>query len=285
MNARELTAILGGRWCGSYGLARCPAHDDENPSLSIGDGEKAVLLKCFAGCEFQSIRSAIDARRAGAVSPAVSERSNDTAMTARASDEERMAAARDILGRSHRDDEALSVYLRARGITLQPPPSLRFQSALLHTPTNLYLPAMVAAVQRSTDEVVAIHRTFLTADLTRKAGVQSPKMALGPLGDGAVHLGSSGDALGLAEGIETALSAMQLSGVPCWAVLGSRFHSVALPHEVREVHVFADNGAPGRVAAEKAAHRFTKEGRRVLLRFPPATAGDWNDVIIRSVAA
>jgi hypothetical protein len=47
--------------------------------------------------------------------------------------------------------------------------------------------------------------------------------------------------LGLAEGIETALSAMQLTGVPVWASLGgARLHRVELPPEVKEVHVFLD---------------------------------------------
>lgn len=32
-------------------MARCPAHDDRNPSLSIARGDDGrVLLKCWAGC-------------------------------------------------------------------------------------------------------------------------------------------------------------------------------------------------------------------------------------------
>lgn len=34
-----------GRW-----LARCPAHEDGRPSLSIRDADGVVLLHCFAGC-------------------------------------------------------------------------------------------------------------------------------------------------------------------------------------------------------------------------------------------
>ncbi len=47
-------------------------------------------------------------------------------------------------------------------------------------------------------------------------------MALGSIGNGAVRLGRAGKALGLAEGIETGLSAQQLFEVPVWAALGSR---------------------------------------------------------------
>jgi len=40
-------------------MARCPAHDDRNASLSIGEGRDGrVLLKCFAGCSFDQIVSA-----------------------------------------------------------------------------------------------------------------------------------------------------------------------------------------------------------------------------------
>ena len=41
-------------------LARCPAHDDRSPSLSIKDGDDGrVLIHCFAGCEPQSVLDAI----------------------------------------------------------------------------------------------------------------------------------------------------------------------------------------------------------------------------------
>jgi putative DNA primase/helicase len=55
MDARDVTAVLGGVWNGSSGTCRCPAHDDQNPSLSIRDGDDGVLLKCFAGCSFDEI--------------------------------------------------------------------------------------------------------------------------------------------------------------------------------------------------------------------------------------
>jgi len=45
----------GGGW-----MARCPAHEDENASLSIDEKEDGtVLLKCFACCTFDAIRAAL----------------------------------------------------------------------------------------------------------------------------------------------------------------------------------------------------------------------------------
>lgn len=40
--------------------SRCPAHEDDNPSLSIREGDRApVVLKCFAGCTFEQIMGAL----------------------------------------------------------------------------------------------------------------------------------------------------------------------------------------------------------------------------------
>ena len=40
--------------------ARCPAHDDRKPSLSISEGEDGrILLKCHAGCSTEQIVGAI----------------------------------------------------------------------------------------------------------------------------------------------------------------------------------------------------------------------------------
>ena len=42
-----------GRW-----MARCPAHDDRHPSLSIGDGDR-ILVHCFAGCAVEDVLTAV----------------------------------------------------------------------------------------------------------------------------------------------------------------------------------------------------------------------------------
>ncbi len=92
-------------------------------------------------------------------------------------------------------------------------------------------------------------------------------------------MGRADKALGLAEGVETALSATQLFEIPVWAALGSRLDRIDVPDNVIEVQVFSDNGEPGHEAAEKAAEKFTSQGRRVVLRFPPEPFGDWNDAL------
>ena len=44
---------------GGY-IAKCPSHDDRSPSLSIRESDKGlVLLHCFAGCDTESVLSAL----------------------------------------------------------------------------------------------------------------------------------------------------------------------------------------------------------------------------------
>ncbi len=39
--------------------ARCPAHKDTNPSLSVSAGKKGVVFRCFAGCTFEQVADAL----------------------------------------------------------------------------------------------------------------------------------------------------------------------------------------------------------------------------------
>jgi putative DNA primase/helicase len=50
MNAADLARELGGRKSGAGWVARCPAHEDRNPSLSIRDADGHILVHCHAGC-------------------------------------------------------------------------------------------------------------------------------------------------------------------------------------------------------------------------------------------
>ena len=291
MNAQELTRALGGRWHGSYGMAQCPTHDDgRTPALKVSDDKRkddGIDLHCFAGCDWRDVKD--DLRERGLLPAA--------AMAApqrrRSSSTRRCHVDNKPADRNQHSPHALEIwrdsvivtdtkvatYLRARAITLPPPPSLRFHPNLTYTPTGTAFPAMVAAVQGADRRITAVHRTYLLPSGADKAPLSAPKMALGPLGSGAVRLARAAKNLGLAEGIETALSAMQLFGVPCWAALGSRLDRVSLPDAVRRVVIYADNGEAGLQAANKAIEAFTGQGRKVTLRLPPDGYGDWNDAL------
>jgi hypothetical protein len=58
--ARVLARVQGVRRNGTGWTARCPAHDDRTPSLSIAQGDDGrVLLKCHAGCTHKAIAAAL----------------------------------------------------------------------------------------------------------------------------------------------------------------------------------------------------------------------------------
>jgi putative DNA primase/helicase len=58
--ASQLAEALGARANGSGWTARCPAHEDSNPSLSISEGEgDKVLVKCHAGCSQEAVIAAL----------------------------------------------------------------------------------------------------------------------------------------------------------------------------------------------------------------------------------
>ena len=55
-----VTCEREGQW-----QARCPAHEDKNPSLSVGIGDDGrVLLDCKAGCSFDAVVQALGLRKA-----------------------------------------------------------------------------------------------------------------------------------------------------------------------------------------------------------------------------
>lgn len=277
---RAIVERLGGVWLQRGGMCRCPAHDDRNPSLSVRVGERRLLFHCFAGCAAPSIIRALGAQRllapersnvAGATdSPADLGRSNRNAAA------RLWAAAREIHG------TPAQAYLLSRGLDLAVA-DLRFHA---RTPCGRgrlveFHPAMLAAV-RDERGLVAVYRTFLDAASPRLAALPHPKRALGRLGAGAVRLlPPQGGLLGWAEGIETAMSATLLTGIPCWALLGtSRFARVALPAGLDRLVLFLDHDSAGRRAEALVRQAGHCGGVTLDVRYPPRPDSDWNDVLM-----
>src|SRR5438128_2085634 len=63
MTMAELLTHLDGVRSVSGGFqARCPAHDDQEPSLSLREAEDRILAKCHAGCETSDVLEALGLR-------------------------------------------------------------------------------------------------------------------------------------------------------------------------------------------------------------------------------
>ncbi len=273
---RALVERLGGRWSPDGGLCKCPAHEDRSPSLSVRPGRSRLLLHCFAGCRASGILKALASARLlepGAAlaidpPPAGPDKSGLREAALRI-----WGGARDLAG------TPAASYLGLRSL-FEPSPELRYHPRTPQGPKpyTLFRPALIAAV-RDGSGLVAVHRTFL--DL--RAGQVPPRplsrAGLGRFGRGAVRLGGLAARLGLAEGIETALSASVLFGMPCWATLGTeRFALVELPAIVAELHLFLDNDAGGR-RAETLAREAHGDVPSIGVHYPPRAGDDWNDVL------
>ena len=292
MSAPDAAAIvktLGGRWRGRHGMCRCPAHDDRSPSLSVTSTTAGVVLvHCFSGCPQAEVIGALQAR---GLWPSGSETTNFAPRPSHGSprDDERKRGewARTLWDRATPASDTLVVdYLRSRSIRSRPPTALRFIARLEHKPSDTCWPAMIAAVTDGSGAVCAVQRTWLALGGRGKAPVTPSRMTAGPMRDGAVKLCEPAETLGLAEGVETALSARQAYSLPVWAVLGcNRFEAVVIPSHVRQVVIFGDRGDAGWKAAEAAADRFERESREVEIVLPPSQAAhDFNDWIREGAA-
>jgi hypothetical protein len=274
--ARAIVERLDGTWRRDKGMCCCPAHDDRTPSLSVTLGRKAILFHCFAGCSNEDVIAALD--RCGVRSRDLFDGSDSVKAQAKKNLPFSPNARRLWLSAATITGSPAELYLADRGL-MSASDQLRYLGRTPLGPRGAvqFLPAMLAAV--TTDSgIIAIHRTFLESGRARLAGFERPKRALGSLGYGAVRLAPPVQGrLGLAEGIESALSAMQLFGIPCWATLGNeRFGLVAIPESVRELFLFIDNDAGGALAEERALKAYASPDRVIHSRAPAPPGFDWN---------
>lgn len=256
-------------------MCRCPAHDDRTPSLSVRVGRTRLLLHCFSGCRAADILRALGS--AGLLDPASAGAADRGWETAAALSPQ--AALRLWGEASPISGSSAWRYLAARGVETASP-ELRYHPRTPHgpRPNTQFRPAMIAAV-RDDSGLVAVHRSFLDPRQPRLAALSAPRCGLGRFGRGAVRLGGTASRLGLAEGIETALSASVLFEVPCWATLGTeRFGLVALPAEVTELLLFLDNDAGGHRAEALACEAFAHLPA-IETHYPLRPGDDWNDVL------
>jgi DNA primase len=62
MTVESIARALKARRSGSAWMARCPAHDDANPSLGLRAADGKILLHCYAGCTQRDVIEALKAR-------------------------------------------------------------------------------------------------------------------------------------------------------------------------------------------------------------------------------
>ncbi|ASY46040.1 hypothetical protein CJD35_16115 [Sphingobium xenophagum] len=273
MGAR-LVRKFGGVWSNGRGMCRCPAHPDKTPSLSVRCGHSALLFKCFAGCTINEIFHAF--QRENFSIKSTPSPTNKIAGQCKGTDR----AARQIWEQSlPLVGTAGERYLIGRSIAYRSA-ALRYHPA---TPLGAgksvrFMPAILAAVTHRC-QFLGLQRIFLDLD-GRPASMIKHKRTLGRPRHGAVALSPANEVLGLAEGVETALSASMLLGVPVWATLGAeRLDRIVIPEEVTRLILLADNDRAGRRAVDRARLRYALAGREIVVLWPPAPFTDWNDML------
>jgi putative DNA primase/helicase len=147
-------------------------------------------------------------------------------------------------------------------------------------------PAMLAKIVTHTDKAVNIHITLLDLDGNKAKVEPSKKVMPGKLPDGcAIRLGPAKARMGVAEGIETAISAALMFDMPVWACVNGTLLAKWIPPEVaEEVFVFGDNDMnfTGQAKAYHLANRLEVQyKRKVEVKIPSVTGEDWNDTFVR----
>ncbi|EZP66265.1 MULTISPECIES: DUF7146 domain-containing protein [Sphingomonadaceae] len=262
----DLVGALRGRWSGYIAMCRCPAHNDAEPSLSIRQGDRGILVTCFAGCAREDVLRELSRIRPGRHHP-----------MPLATQPSRSSTGEHLWNEAAHVRNTLAERYLGRRNLLPPPPDVRFhpRCPYLPKPKTVFLPALLVAV-REVRRLVAIQRIFLdpaTADYVRK-------LMLGVPGSGAWRGRAGGATLAIAEGFETADAYSRLRGVPCWASLGARrLDQLIIPESVTTLYIAEDNDAEGRRAAQNAEDQYARPGLTIRRDPPPARHKDWARVL------
>ena len=290
IDARDLTATLGGRWHGRYGTAPCPVCQPEarrdQDALTLADGRAGLLLHCKkSGCDFHDILTAAGVTPGSFAAPdpvAIAQRETERRAEYRKREAQALRLWREAVPIA---GTVAETYLRSRAITCDLPLTLRFAPTCWH-PTAKRFPALVALVEGA--DAFAAHRTFLRADGLGKADVEPAKAMLGGTQGGAVRLAEGPGPLVVAEGIETALSlASGLLRGPAtiWAALStSGLRGLRLPAQAGRLTIATDGDDAGRAAGRALAERAVSLGWAVSI-LDPGDGADFNDVLTRKRVA
>lgn len=184
--------------------------------------------------------------------------------------------------------DPVGLYLKSRGLTAMSD-QIRYLDKCRWQDRNKdvrWMPAMISRVSNPDGSLATLHRTYLTMD-GKKAPIDEPrKLFPGRISrEAAIRLSPHSGRLGVAEGIETAMAAESLFGVPTWSLINSsRMLGFNVPTDVSELIVFADNDLnyAGQMSAYNLAYRtrISSHGAvTVKVVIPPRPGTDWNDEV------
>lgn len=266
---------------GNEWKACCPFHDDRSPSFTIfADGTRFFCFGCGASgdvLDFIQRSNGVGLREAADMLGAGSLPSVEVRDLPKDDKPERIEEARKIWRNAvPAAGTPAESYLRARGLHLPIPASIRF-ARLPYGKRGREYPCLVAAVGAVDNKLVGIQRTFLNGAGTGKAAVPKAKLSLGRVSGGAIRLAPCAASLVVCEGLEDGLTLMQEMGRAVWVAAGaSMLPNMQFPQGVRSVVIGADGDEAGEAAARKAADAFTGRGLQVRIIRPLGDFEDFN---------
>lgn len=286
----HVAAVVKLRQAGCEWEAPCPFHADRTPSFRIyGSGLRWI---CHAGCGGGDLLDFIRKLHGVNTSQAiqmVSLGNLPSVHVAAAPPEtqrvDRLEEARSIWRQSSaaRGTE-VETYLRARGITVPVPDSIRFARLRYGRKGPLH-PVLVAVVADANSRLIGIQRTYLNAAGTGKLAVDKPKLSLGHVSGGAIRLAPAARILFVTEGLEDGLTLQQEQGRATWVSAGAgNLHKMIFPAGVEDVAIGGDADERGYAEARKAVAVFKHRGI-VSRAFFPADAKDFNAELMGRLAA
>jgi putative DNA primase/helicase len=166
-------------------------------------------------------------------------------------------------------DDPVGRYFLSRGITILPKQDVYFHPGVDYftstesgKPVKVgTFPSMVSIFRNLAGATCTFHITYLTQDGQKITGHPAKKFlpAIQPLPGGAIRLGGGiSEHIGIAEGIESTLAAMQDYRIPCWAAGNANLlEQVLTPEPVKSVVIFADEDSSftGQKSAYTLANR------------------------------
>ena len=166
--------------------------------------------------------------------------------------------------------------------------AIREASRVYNEEAQDYFFAQVARIVDPDGNLANVHITYLTETGDKAPVALEKRVMAGKLPEGcAIRIWPSAKVMGIAEGIETAISAAVIHKMPVWAAVNGAMLSKWIPPEVAQtVYVFGDNdfNFTGQAKAYALANRLvTQFNRSVKVKIPPETGWDWNDVLVNQM--
>ena len=247
-----------------------------------------ICNQCGAGDGFQFVEKLLSVDFVGAAK-AVAPLINESPVAAVREESVSKEYLREIFTGSVRahNSNLVGRYLASRGIK-NIPKTLRFHRGLKEPDSGETFPCMIAVLSMPDGTAVTMHRTWII-EPGEKAPVNNCKKllpGLKKLNGSAIRLMkvSGAGLIGVAEGIETALSCHELYNIPVWCAPNAILLESWVPPtdgSVKQVVVFGDNDS--NYTGQKAAYML---GNKLVVQYGlnvdveiPGSTGDFNDVL------